>query len=307
MLLCLAVLFLVPMPFPEARVSFFTIENQQNLWSRIGALGVFAIGETFVIIAGGIDLSVGSVIAFLGVVLAQFVALWGWPLSVSIAVVLAAAAAIGIMHGLLVSKLTIPPFVATLGTMLLLRSQANIISGNNRVPLGTEGFPYLYHGKPLGFPMPLLLMIGVVALTIPLLRSTRLGRYIYAVGANEEATRLSGVNVVLTKIVTYAACGLLAGLAGLIYTAYTNEGDPQRGMGFELNAIAAAVIGGCSLMGGQGSVLGTVIGSAILVAILNILILMKVPMASNWEGTVVGAVVILAVAFNILRQRRGAR
>ena len=307
MLVCLAALFLIPLLFAETRNSFFSLENQQNLWARVGALGVFAIGETFVIITAGIDLSVGSVIAFSGVLAAQLVSEQGWPFWPSAGLVLVATTAIGVIHGLLVSKIGMPAFVATLGTMLLLRSQAKIMTENIAVPISDQAFQYLYNGRPLGIPMPLLIMVAVAGLSIPLLRSTALGRYLYAVGANEEATRLSGVNVGFTKTFAYASSGLLAGLAGLIFAAYNRLGDPDAGTAYELSAIAAAVIGGCSLMGGQGSVVGTVIGAAILSAILNILFVMLTAGVTQWEGTVVGAVVILAVAFNLLRQRRGGR
>lgn len=317
MVLCLLVVWLVPVGFSQTRGLFLDLYNQQNLAARAGALGVFAIGETFVIITGGIDLSVGSLIAFTGVLLGKLMSSpafnaregFGLPMYPAIALALTAAALIGAFHGFLVSRLRMPPFVATLGTMLALRSLALIISGQVAIPIPSDDFAQIYDAAPLGVPLPLVMLIIVGAAASVLLRLTRLGRYVYAVGGNEQAARLSGVNVRGTKMFAYVASAFLAGVAGIIYASAVQQGHPSSAIGYELSAIAAAVIGGASLMGGLGTVLGTVVGAAILTTILNVLqLLMPLVFRSKispslLEGAIVGGLVILAVALNLLRQR----
>jgi ribose transport system permease protein len=317
MILCLLVIWLVPVAFPQTRGSFLDPYNQRNVAARAGALGIFAIGETFVIITGGIDLSVGSLIAFTGVLLGKLMSSpafngregFGLPLAPAIALALLAAALVGVFHGLLVSRLRMPPFVVTLGTMLALRSLALIVSDQVAIPIRSDTFSKIYDSAPLGVPLPLIMLIAVGVASAALLRLTSLGRYLYAVGGNEQAARLSGVNVRGTKMFAYVASAFLAGAAGVVYASYVQQGHPSSAIGYELSAIAAAVIGGASLMGGVGTVLGTVVGAAILTTILNVLQLMM-PLVfhaqispSLLEGAIVGGLVILAVALNILRQR----
>lgn len=298
----------------RARGTFLSPDNQRNLWRQVALLGIFAIGETFVIVTAGIDLSVGSVVAFTGVLAAlcmsgaEINGVGGPGLSAPVAVLaaLAAALAVGVVHGLLVGWLGLPPFVATLGTMGVLRSAAKVMTGAIPISIVNPSFIFLGNGKPWGIPTPFLIMGAVAIVSIALTQTTTWGRYIYAVGANEEAVRLSGVSVRLVKLIAYMACSLLAGLAGVVHAAYNFQGDPSGGVAYELNAIAAAVIGGCSLAGGQGSVIGTLIGANIFCVILNGLPLVIRVNASLWEGIVVGTVVIGAVAFNVIRQRRGA-
>jgi ribose transport system permease protein len=317
MVFCLLVIVLVPALFAPTRDAFYDPYNLRNLAARTGALGIFAIGETFVIITGGIDLSVGSLIAFTGVLVGKLMSSpafndrvgFALPMYPAIALALVAAGLVGAFHGVLVSRLRMPPFVATLGTMLALRSLAMIISDQVAIPIPSDRFAAIYESAPLGAPLPLVIMIVVGVASAVLLRATRLGRYVYAVGGNEQAARLSGVNVRGTKMFAYVASALLAGVAGVVYAAAVKQGHPSSALGYELSGIAAAVIGGASLMGGLGTVLGTVVGAAILTAILNVLqLLMPLVFHSQLspsllEGAIVGSIVILAVALNILRQR----
>lgn len=300
MFACLVAIFFIPCLFgPEARSAFYAKANFSFLSRHLALLSIFAIGETFVIVTGGIDLSVGSVIAFSGVLCGHGLVNWELPVGVVIPCVLAVGALIGLCHGFFVVHVGIQPFVATLGTMCVLRSLALIITES--VPIIIVNDTFLEIGK---IPNPVLILLPIAALSIVLMHATVFGRYVYAVGCNEEATRLSGVRTGLVKYMAYLLSSVLAATAGIVYASYSTMGDPSSGVGYELNAIAAAVIGGCSLAGGQGSVAGTLIGASILRLILNELNLIIKRNASLWEGVIVGAVVIAAVTFNTLRQRR---
>lgn len=289
---------------PETRHHFLDPTNLQNLSRQVALLAIFAIGEAFVIITAGIDLSVGSVIAFTGVLAAHLMMRAGWSMCAAMAVAICFSTAIGIIHAVLIGWVNLQPFVATLGTMSILRSAALLMTSAVPIAVTVEGFTFLGNGTWAGLPVPVWFLIGAVLAGAFLLHGTVYGKYIYAIGSNEEAARLSGINVRGVKVLAYAVCSTLTGLAGLLYAAYTMQGDPMGGVGYELNAIAAAVIGGCSLMGGEGSVLGTLIGASILSVILNGLNLMIKRNASLWEGVMVGGVVIAAVALNAIRSRR---
>ena len=292
-----------------ARSAFLSPGNLQNLSRQIALLGVFAIGEAIVIIAGGIDLSVGSVIGISGMVCARLFADWHWPLAGAIAAALVLSLLIGIIHAALIHHLRIPPFIVTLGSLSILRSLAQLMTNAMPIPtvgegLASGGLDFLVSGRVLGVPVSVcLLAILLIALEL-LMRRSREGRYLYSIGSNEEAARLSGVMLFRTKAVAYGLSALLAGVAGVLYVGYNGQGDPRSGSGYELNAIAAAVVGGCSLQGGQGTLLGAVIGAAILNVILNGINLIIQKNASLWEGTIVGSVVVLAVTLNVIGRRR---
>lgn len=303
--------------------AFLDHYNLRNLLRRISFLTIVGIGETFVIITGGIDLSVGSLIAFTGVVLALLADpdRYGLPLPAAVALVLLLCAGIGLAHGLVVTKLRVPPFVTTLASLCLLRGLAKVFSntvpipimhdsfgrlGNGSIFLGTPdardaGFSDVVLGLPfpgwldLGIPIPALFCLAVLVLTTVTMRHTIWGRYLYALGGSAETTRLSGVNVHRMVCAAYVVSALCAGLAGVLFSSYSGQGDPQDAQAYELNAIAAAVIGGCSLMGGAGSMIGTLIGASIFHTILNGLGLIVTRNASLWEGVVVGSVLLLAV------------
>jgi ribose transport system permease protein len=292
-----------------ARSAFLSPGNLQNLSRQIALLGVFAMGEAIVIIAGGIDLSVGSIIGISGMVCARLFAEWHWPLAGAIAAALVLSLLIGFIHAALIHSLRIPPFIVTLGSLSILRSVAQLMTNAMPIPtvgegLASGGLDFLSGGRVLGIPVSVwLLVVLLVALEL-LMRRSREGRYLYSIGSNEEAARLSGVMLLRTKAVAYGLSAVLAGVAGVLYVGYNGQGDPRSGYGDELNAIAAAVVGGCSLNGGQGTLLGAVLGAGILNVILNGINLIIQKNASLWEGTIVGSVVVLAVSLNVLGRRR---
>jgi ribose transport system permease protein len=297
-----------------ARDAFRSPGNLQNLSRQIALLGVFSLGEAIVIISGGIDLSVGSLIGFIGMVCARMFAEWRWPLAGAILTALSFALAFGILQAALIHYLRVPPFIVTLGSLSIFRSLAQLMSNAMPIPtvgagLASGGLDFLISGQILHVPVSVWLLIGLLILLELLMRRCRVGRYLYSVGSNEEAARLSGVRIFQTKAVAYGLSALLAGLAGVLYVAYNGQGDPRSGTGYELNAIAAAVVGGCSLAGGQGTLVGAVLGAAILNLILNGINLGAVPLigqenTSLWEGTIVGSVVVLAVLLNVVGRRR---
>lgn len=297
----------------KSRDTFYSPRNLQNLALSIALLSTFAIGETVVIITGGIDLSLGSVIAFCGMLLGIVVIRVGESspgLAIPVAVVftLGVALLIGALNATLIHRLRLPPFIVTLAALTFFRSQSLII--NQQMPVTLSKYPALIDfvngrvaiTKDFGIPYPALLLIFIAIAVHIVLARTKVGRHVYSVGSNEQATRLSGVNVGRVKLFAYGTSALLAGVAGILYAGYGGQGDPQSGGGYELNAVAAAVIGGANLNGGQGSVSGTVLGACLLMVIQNGINL-NLDNASRWEGTVIGGVLLLAVLTTALQQR----
>jgi ribose transport system permease protein len=287
--------------------NFFTMRSVLTLALQTSAVTIMGIGVTFTIITGGIDLSIGSVIALAGTV-AVMVAIAGVPIWLSMIVGLLVGVVCGLLNGLLITRLKLPPFIATLGMMMVARGVALTITNANAWP-APEGFGELGNGTILGtgpqFPgisYPVLIMIAVAFIFHFILSKTRIGRYTYAVGSNEEAARLSGIKVQQVKIINYIFSGLLAGLVGIILASRMITSQPNSAVGYELNAIAAAVIGGTSLMGGVGTVAGTVIGSFII-GILTVGLTMA---GANYfmQQIVIGLVVIGAVAVDQLKSHR---
>jgi ribose transport system permease protein len=298
------------MALSDKRVEFFGPRNIQVILQQVALLSIFAIGETLVIITAGIDLSLGSMIAFAGMLVALFVTKLGVSLialpaiALAILLTLLVALAIGGVHATLIHRLRLPPFVVTLASLLILRSQSLIL--NKQLPISLADYPGLMNlanGVVLGMPVPLLIMALFAVIAHLLLSRARIGRYLYSVGSNEQATRLSGVNVFKVKLFAYGASALLGGLAGILYAAYGGQGDPLAGSGYELDGVAAAVVGGANLMGGQGSVIGTILGAVLLQVILSAINL-KLSNPDIWRGTVVGGVLLFAVLVTALQQRR---
>ncbi len=286
--------------------NFFTVRSVLTLALQTSAITLMGIGVTFTIITAGIDLSIGSVIALTGTV-AVMAALAGVPIWLSMIVGLLVGVVCGLLNGLMITKLKLPPFIATLGMMMVARGVALTVTNANAYP-APEGFGELGNGTILGtgpqFPgisYPVLIMIAVAFLFHFILAKTRVGRYTYAIGSNEEAARLSGIKVGQIKIIAYIISGLLAGLVGIILASRMVTSQPNSASGYELNAIAAAVIGGTSLMGGVGTVGGTVIGSFII-GILTVGLTMA---GANYfmQQIVIGLVVIGAVTFDQLKGR----
>jgi ribose transport system permease protein len=287
--------------------NFFTVRSVLSLALQTSTVTIMGIGVTFCIITGGIDLSIGSVVALTGTI-AVMAAIAGVPIWLSWIVGLLVGVICGLANGLMITRLKLPPFIATLGMMMVARGVALTITNANAYP-APEAFGALGNDTILGtgpqFPgisYPVLIMIAVALICHFVLSKTRIGRYTYAVGSNEESARLSGIKVNRVKVVSYVICGLLAGLVGVILASRMVTSQPNSASGYELNAIAAAVIGGTSLMGGVGTVGGTVIGSFII-GILTVGLTMA---GANYfmQQIVIGLVVIGAVTIDGLRVRR---
>jgi ribose transport system permease protein len=280
---------------------FLTVSNLLNVAQQTTINAVIAVGLTFVIISGGIDLSVGSIVAFAGVVMASALQ-HGWPLPLALLAGLGVGALSGLVNGLLVTFGRLPPFIATLGTMSVARGCALLYTDGRPVSGFSEGFRAIATGQFLGVPMPVWIMLAVYAVAHFLLRRTKFGRYVYAIGGNEEASLLSGVPVTLYKNAIYVVGGVLAAVGAILLTARLNSAQPIAGINYELDAIAATVIGGTSLMGGQGSIVGTLIGALIMGVLRNGLNLLGV--SSFFQQVVIGSVIILAVLLDTVFKKQ---
>ncbi|EPH6330687.1 ribose ABC transporter permease [Vibrio cholerae] len=273
--------------------NFFTVDNLLNILRQTSVNAIIAVGMTLVILTAGIDLSVGSVLALCGAFAATLVAM-EVPVLVAVPTALLAGAALGAISGIIIAKGKVQAFIATLVTMTLLRGVTMVYTDGRPISTGftdtADTFAWFGTGYALGIPVPVWLMVVVFAGAWYLLNHTRFGRYVYAVGGNEAATRLSGINVDRVKIGVYAICGLLAALAGIIVTSRLSSAQPTAGMGYELDAIAAVVLGGSSLMGGKGRIMGTLIGALIIGFLNNALNLLDV---SSYYQMIAKAVVIL--------------
>ncbi len=317
--LAVLLLLVIGMAFTSVNSKFFSPQNIQQMAFQVALLSIFAIGETIVIISGGIDLSLGSLIAFSGMMLAFLVNTFdththmytGAAVGLAIAMTLLASWLIGAVHTALIQRVKLPAFVVTLTSLLVLRSQSLIMNHHQQIPVDQDKFPlfnWLTNGKlfekaQFAIPIPVIIMILVAVAAHLILAKTRMGRYLYSVGSNEQATMLSGVNVFKVKLFAYGTSALLGGLAGLLYMGYGGQGDPSAGVSYELDAVAAAVVGGASLAGGQGSVMGTVLGACLLNAILSV-ILLTLSQPDIWRGTIVGGVLLVAVLATAFQQRK---
>lgn len=281
---------------------FLSAENLQNMARLIGIYGIFSMGLGIVIITGGIDLSVGSVFALQGVMLAIMLREWHWPWPAATLAAIAGTTALGALHGLLVARVRLQPFIVTLCGLLFYRGLARFIANDETKGFGAEGFETLRHlavGSLGPVPMPFVAMLTIgFAIWVALHRSVW-GRYLFATGRNEEATRYSGVNTRLVIGSAYVLCLALAGVAGLLLAFYTNSVSPSgHGSFYELYGIAAAVLGGCSLRGGEGSVVGIVLGTALLQVLQNLVNLLGIPSSLNFA--VMGAVILVGALFDQL-------
>jgi len=297
--------------FSLASPYFLTSENMGGILLATAVNGVLALGVTFVIINGGIDLSVGTVMTLSAVMTAQVMIIWQQPLLVGILAGLLTGALCGTANGFMVTKMKIPPFVATLGMLYITKGLSLVVAQLkpiyfNDVPL----FNQIAMNSILGSIVPaldpiknvVLVFFGAAIVAAFILGKTVLGRYTFALGSNIEATRLSGVNVDRWQTAVFMLCGLFAGLAGVIIGARLNSAQPALGAGYELDAIAAAVIGGTSLSGGEGSILGTIIGALFIATLANGLRVMGVQ--QEWQIVVTGTVLVLAVFLDrFLKQR----
>ncbi|MGX9899396.1 ABC transporter permease [Arthrobacter sp. SA17] len=282
--------------------------NLSDILLSTVVIGLLALGATFVIITGGIDLSVGTGMSLCSVMTGVVLTYLGLPLWAGVVGGILMGALIGAVNGFLISLLKIPPFIATLATMLVAQGMALVVSGTKPIYFtGTEGFSNLALGKPIAglvIPNAVFIFFAVATLAGVVMSKTLLGRYTFSIGSNEEATALSGINVRSWKLWIYTAAGAFTGLAGVIIAARLNSAQPGQGMGYELQAIAAVVIGGTSLAGGKGSIIGTVIGALIMSVLTNGLRVISVP--QEWQNVAIGVVILVAVYLDMLRRKEAA-
>ncbi|WP_378956114.1 ABC transporter permease [Pelosinus sp. sgz500959] len=271
---------------------FFTVDNLLNVARQISINAIISVGMTLVILTGGIDLSVGSIVALTGSITAGLL-VGGQAIFPAIFMGMLVGALLGLFNGLLITRAEIPPFIATLGTMTVARGLTLVYTEGRPITGMEEVFRFLGGGYLAGIPVPVIVMVLIFALTYIMLKKTRLGRYIYAIGGNEEAARLSGINTKKILLCVYVLGGLLAGVSGIIMASRLNSAQPTAGISFELDAIAAVVLGGTSLSGGVGTIGGTLIGAFIIGVLDNGLNLLNV--SSFYQQIAKGLVILLAV------------
>ncbi|WP_022890950.1 ABC transporter permease [Agromyces italicus] len=306
-LLAFASLIVIVAVFSFASPHFFTANNLVSILTAATVTGILALGTTFVIITGGIDLSIGTGMVLCGVMAGVFLTYLGWPLWLGVTATIVFGGIIGLVNGVNVSVLGIPPFIATLGMMLIAAGLSLVISGTKPIYFTeTPDFQSIMNLSiipGMRFPLGVAIFIVMIIVAAVLLSKTILGRYTFSIGSNEAATALSGVNVRRWKIIIYTLAGLFVGLAGVLSASRLSSAQPTGGMGLELEAIAAVVIGGTSLQGGKGSIVGTVIGALIMAVLTNGLRIISVP--QEWQSVAVGIVILVAVYLDMLRRRRG--
>ncbi len=286
--------------------SFLSTENMWNVLRQVSINLCLSVGMTLVIISSGIDLSVGAILAFSGAVCAGLLK-WGIPIEafdlwIGFTVLGAVIAAslvgylLGWFNGWVITKFTVPPFVATLAMLTIARGMSYLYTQGKPISNLGEGFEFIGSGWWLGIPVPVWISVGVVLIFVFITKKTSLGRFIYAIGGNERAALLSGVPVKKVKRLVYAISGLMAAIGGVLITSRLNSAQPNAGMSYELDAIAAIVIGGTSLSGGKGTVMGTVLGVLLIGVLNNGLVLLNV--SPFWQQVVKGLVILLAVVID---------
>lgn len=308
--LAFASLIVLLIGFSLASPNFMQTSNMLAILQATSVNGVLAIGVTLVIITGGIDLSVGTMMTFCAVITGVVLTYAGMPFMFGVVAAILTGALCGTCSGSFVAKMGIPPFIATLGMMLILKGLSLVISGTRPIYFNdTPGFSDISRGSLIGevipaLPIPngVLILFIVASVAAYILNRTVLGRYCFALGSNEESVRLSGVNTDRWKIAIYALAGSIVGIAGLLIASRLNSAQPALGLGYELEAIAAVVIGGTSLSGGRGSILGSLIGALIMAVLTNGLRVLSV--AQEWQTVVTGAIIILAVYADMMRRRK---
>jgi ribose transport system permease protein len=282
---------------------FLSPQNFVNIGQTLAVVGIVAIGETILLIAGGVDISVGSVAALSGVVTSL---LWDnglFPIWGCVTVGLLSGAAVGCLNGLVVTKLKINALITTLGMFSIIRGLAFVLTGGQMNQLNNEQIQFLGRGEIGAIPFSLILMLALYAIFILILRFTVFGRDLYAIGSNPVASRLAGIPVSRYQLIVFTLCGFLAALGGLVLASQLAAGTPQAATGLEFTVIAAVILGGTSLAGGKGTLIGTLIGVFILRTLDNGLVLTNV--SSYYQDVARGAVLLLAVGFDQLRLRLG--
>jgi ribose transport system permease protein len=281
---------------------FLTLDNLAIVARQVSLIAIIAIGMTFVILLGGIDLSVGSVVALASVVVGYVIVILQLPLAAGVLAGLLAGALIGILNGLLIIKTRVPPFIVTLGMMGMARGAALVITKGSTISGLPGGYLVIGQGYVSGVPIPVVIVLVLAVIAHIFLSRTTMGRHIYFIGSNEEAAILSGINVDRVKVIIFTLCSTLAAFEAIIETARMSTAQPAAGIGYELSAIGAVIIGGASLLGGSGTILGTILGAALLGIITNGLILLSV--SAYWQQVFSGAIIVLAVTLDTWRRNR---
>ncbi|MCE6992230.1 ABC transporter permease [Dyadobacter sp. CY323] len=293
LIICIVLAFSTP--------KFFTVSNLMIIGTQVSINALLAFGVTFVIITGGIDLSLGSMVAVAGVVTAMFAHPDTYPLVVPLLAGIGAGVLLGAFNGLVITKSKVPPFIVTLGTMTIGRGLALILSKGRPISNLSDSFNFIGGGTVFGVPFPIVILILAFIICSVVLNKTILGRYMYAVGGNEPAARASGIHVTKVKMWVYTISGLLSAIGGILLTSRITTGQPNAGAGFELDAIAAAIIGGTSTSGGTGTMTGTLIGALLIGVIGNSLDLLNV--TSYYQQVVMGVIIIGAVVLDGLGKK----
>jgi len=301
----LVVLILLCIFFTFATPTFFTVKNLFNILRQVSIIGIVAVGMTFVLLSGGIDLSVGSLVAVTGVTAAQLIVGSGVNPVLAMLVGLLASIALGTITGTVIQKFDLPPMIATLGMMTIARGLAFIITGGFSVWGMPEEFAMIGQGYLWVIPIPVIIMLFFFAVGGFILNKTRWGRYFYAMGGNREAARLAGINVARLRILTFTISGFLCGIAGIVLMFRINSGQPSGGTGLEMDVITATVLGGVSLSGGEGRIFGVLIGCLIIGVLANGLIILNV--GEYYQMVVKGIVLIFAVTLDKMGQRYSAK
>lgn len=288
---------------PETSSSFLTSKNMFNILRQVSTNMLIACAMTMVIILGGIDLSVGSIIALSGVIAAGCVSRYNLPIAVALVAGVLIGLVIGLFNGIVICRTTIPAFIVTLATMNIARGLAKVYTGGSPVRVVTKEWQFIGGGYIGIIPVPVIIMIIVIIISSLMMNRTKLGRHIYAVGGNAQAAKFSGIKVAKVKFLVHVYTGIMAGLAGVILASRMYSGQPTAGEGAEMDAIAAVVVGGTSMSGGSGKIGGTIIGALIIGVLNNGLNLMNVN--SFWQDVVKGIVILLAVFVDYIRSKKG--
>ena len=304
-IIALLAMFIFLTVFPTTRSTFLTPKNMFNILRQNASNLFLATGMTMVIILGGIDLSVGSVIALSGVVAAGCVVNFGLPEVVGFIAAIAVGALVGLFNGFIICKTDIPPFIVTLASMNITKGIALVLTGGAPIRCMTDAFKFPGAGYVGPVPTPVILMVVIFIIAALMINKTQLGRHNYAVGGNVQAAKFSGISVEKVKFIVYSYTGLMAGIAGVVIASRLYSGQPTAGDGAEMDAIASVVVGGTSMSGGSGRIGGTLIGVLIIGVLNNGLNLMGVD--SNFQYIVKGLVILLAVYVDFLRNKKAGR
>jgi ribose transport system permease protein len=296
-------MLLVALLVAGTTANFLDRGNLSNLILQVSIVAIIAIGSTMVIFTGGIDLSPGSMIALMTVVFASSIKLWGVPFPLAILFVLLIGIGLGLLNGVLTAYVRIPSFIVTLAGLSMFRGLAFMFNNGSPVFQVSPLLEPIFYGTLVGVPLPLFYLIALYAIAFWFLRWTAIGRSIYAVGGNPNAARLSGIDVRRIQLIAFTLAGLTAAMGAILMAARLNSGSPNYGVGLELSAIAAAVIGGASLAGGRGNILNTVIGAMTIVIVQNGLNLNAVPTSA--QNVITGAIILLAVGIDMWRSEVG--